>query len=372
VVSGPIEKDARIVAAELTVVSEAARKPAGGPEPGYVIRKAQGPIEIDGRASEDAWKRPGTSPAFTAAEGGPALRGETRARWLWDEQYLYLFVEVGDPEVFSQYKGQDDPLWKEDVVEVFIDADRNRRGYVELQVNPHNAHFDAFFATTRAVKGDESWNSGMRSAVVVHGTLDNRGDTDRGWDLEVAIPLAAVKGQATDMAVTLPPRVGDVWRLNVVQSDKAEGVSGKLMVASWNPITYQDFHALDRMLEVQFGDEAGNVEPKAAAPEAGEGETGEGEAAAAPATGAATPGAGASETPGASKPAGETPQPATPGAAKPGASKPAGETPAPAKSPAGETPAPAKSPAGETPAQPEAGKKAEPVEPAVPRSGAGT
>ena len=33
---------------------------------------------------------------------------------------------------------------------MFIDADGNRRGYVELQVNPNNVTFDSWFAGDRA------------------------------------------------------------------------------------------------------------------------------------------------------------------------------------------------------------------------------
>ena len=41
-----------------------------------------------------------------------------------------------DPDVHSDFVNQDDHLWEQDVIEVFIDADGNRRGYIELQVNP--------------------------------------------------------------------------------------------------------------------------------------------------------------------------------------------------------------------------------------------
>ena len=67
------------------------------------------------------------------------------ARLLWDDQHLYVFVQITDSDVFSSYKQHDDPIWKADCVELFIDADGTRRGYVELQVNPNNAQFDAWF-----------------------------------------------------------------------------------------------------------------------------------------------------------------------------------------------------------------------------------
>jgi hypothetical protein len=165
--------------------------------------------------------------------------------------------------VFSPYKQHDEPLWKADCVEMFIDADGNRTGYVELQANPNNATFDSYFATTRAQPGDEKWDSGMVTAVKVRGTADQSGDTDQGWDIEIAIPLAAVKGRNDAMAVRLPPQVGDRWRLNVVRVDTRSG-GGSPGVASWNRIGYSDFHALDRMLTVVFADATGSTTPKPA------------------------------------------------------------------------------------------------------------
>lgn len=259
IVSGPADQESRVPVVRFRVE----RKPSK-PTPAYVIRKASGAIAVDGRADEEAWNNATKSPDFATGEGSPAMAGKTSGRLLWDDTHLYVFVQSEDADVYSPYHNQDDPLWKEDVVELFIDADRNGRGYVELQVNPNNAHFDAWFATTRAGGSQVEWNAGMSSAVIVHGTADHRSDKDTGWDAEIAIPWAAVKGNDPSMRVTLPPRIGDKWRLNVVRIDKP--ASDTLAVASWNPITYQDFHALGRMLDVDFGDAQGVATPATTPP----------------------------------------------------------------------------------------------------------
>lgn len=259
VVNGPADEERRLKAARLQVrgAGRAAKE-----ESRYVIRQAGGAITIDGRADEAAWQSAPESPVFATAEGSPEIEGETRARLLWDERFLYVFVTAKDEDVSSQYKNNDDALWKEDVIELFIDADRNRRGYVELQVNPNNAQLDAWFASTRAAASDMAWSARMQSAVVVHGTANQRGDEDTGWDVEIAIPLEAVKGADPSMKVNIPPRPGDTWRLNVVRVDKPAPDKNPA-VSSWNRITYQDFHALDRMLEVVFGDVSGKTEAPA-------------------------------------------------------------------------------------------------------------
>jgi hypothetical protein len=232
----------------------------GPPAPGTIkLRKANGPLLIDGKDSDLGWRTATSSGEFPTAEGSPDPSGKTVAKMTWDERALYLFISSDDTDVASQYKNQDDPLWKEDTVEIFIDADANRHGYVELQVNPNNAHFDTWWPETRAQPDDKTYTANLESAVQVHGTLDNRNDTDQGWDVEIAIPWAAVKGKDDAMNVHLPPLPGDTWRLNVVRVDK--GKDANVAAASWNKITYGDFHALDRMLTVIFADSDGGTTP---------------------------------------------------------------------------------------------------------------
>lgn len=223
----------------------------------YRVSKASAPIVIDGKADEASWKRAPMSASFTDAEGGRAVGAETHAQLLWDDSYLYAFIQVADSDIYSQFQNRDDTLWKEDVVELFIDADRNGRGYVELQVNPNNAHFDAWFPRNRGQKHHFEWNSKMKSAVTIDGTNDERGDVDRSWNVEIAIPLEDVKGMNKAMAVQLPPALGDKWRLNVVRGEKPKDKG--LAASSWNPITIKDFHALGRMLTIEFVDEKGEL-----------------------------------------------------------------------------------------------------------------
>lgn len=249
--TGPHTQDRAVISRQIEV--DLARAP---PPPGTVnVPHTQGAVTIDGVANDPGWIGAAQSPEFATAEGGTDPVGKATAKMAWDEQYLYLFITVTDTDIFSEYKKHDDTLWKQDCVELFIDADSNRRGYVELQVNPNNVTFDSWFATTRAQPGDPSWDSGMVTAVKVRGTADQAGDTDQGWDVEIAIPWAAVKGRDDGMKVSLPPNVGERWRLNVVRVDNGKAPS------SWNRITIGDFHALDRMLTVVFADTTGVITP---------------------------------------------------------------------------------------------------------------
>ncbi|MDB4963682.1 MAG: putative lipoprotein [Myxococcales bacterium] len=246
--TGAQVKDRAVIAHKLDV--DLSKAP---PPPGTVnVPYARGPIAIDGMALDEGWMGVAQSPDWLTAEGSPEPVGKATGRMTWDEQNLYVFANVVDSEVFSEFKNQDDPLWKQDAIEMFIDADGNRRGYVELQVNPNNATFDSWFAQGRAAKGDEAWDSGMVTAVKLN--------PNQGWDVEIAIPWAAIKGKDDAMSVRLPPQVGDRWRMNLVRVDKKTAAQNPT-ASSWNRITYQDWHGLDRMLTVVFADIAGGVVP---------------------------------------------------------------------------------------------------------------
>jgi hypothetical protein len=250
--SGPNTDDRAVLARVIDV--DLSRAP---PPPGTVhVPRAIAPITIDGVASEPAWTAAAASPELATAEGGAEPPGKAIARLTWDDRFLYAFVTITDSDVWSEYKNHDDPMWKQDCVELFIDADGNRRGYIELQVNPNNATFDSWFQATRD-QPDPSWDAGMETAVTLRGTTA-RGDSDQGWDVEIAIPWQAMRGRDDAMAVKLPPQVGDRWRLNLVRVDIKSGAKHPT-ASSWNRITVSDFHALDRMLTAVFADETGGI-----------------------------------------------------------------------------------------------------------------
>ena len=222
------------------------------------IRHASGPIAIDGSANEPGWTGATMSPEFQQAEGCGESLGKATAKMTWDETNLYLFVTITDPDIVATFTKHDEHLWEADDVEIFIDADSNKRTYVELQVNPNNATFDSYF--TDRSHPDPTWDSHMVTAVQKRVAHQPQGDVVQGWDAEIAIPWEDVKGREADMKVELPPRVGQRWRLNVVRVDKtSEGKQA--WASSWNRITCADWHALDRMLTAVFADASGSIAP---------------------------------------------------------------------------------------------------------------
>jgi hypothetical protein len=160
---------------------------SGGPSvPEAHARRTTTPPKLDGVLDDAAWQGAAPLTLVDSLDGRPAPF-RTTARLAWDDEALYVAFDCEDPDVWGTFSKRDEPLYTEEVVEIFLDADADGRTYDEIEVSPHNVAFDAYFPARRQGM-DLSWDSGLRSAVKVSGTLDDVSSRDRGWTVEMRIP----------------------------------------------------------------------------------------------------------------------------------------------------------------------------------------
>lgn len=205
--------------------------------PEYRVHKTATPPRIDGALDDPAWAQAVPVELHNSFDGGP-VQLRTTARLLYDDQYLYVAFDSEDPDVWGTLLKRDEPIYNEEVVEIFLDADANGRTYNELEVSPHNTIFDAYFPSRRRDM-DTSWDSGMVSAVKVNGTIDDPDDTDKGWTVEMRIPFARLAA-----VPHLPPQPNDRWRFNLYRLEHLhrKQVEGQ----AFSPLFQGDFHNLPR------------------------------------------------------------------------------------------------------------------------------
>src|SRR5437764_553034 len=93
---------------------------------------------------EDPWSvPPGCTPiALRRATDGAAPRLATRLALFHDGECLTALFLGEDDGVHATYLRHDEPLWKEDVVELFLAPERPSR-YFEIEINPLGTTFDA-------------------------------------------------------------------------------------------------------------------------------------------------------------------------------------------------------------------------------------
>jgi hypothetical protein len=266
--SGPHDPDARVIAATLPVHAAAPAADSGRKR--YVARMiAPGakPPKIDGKLDDAVWAEAASTGPFVNTLTGAPTDPHTEAKLLWDSKFLYVAFDNADTDVWCDLTKRDDKLWGEEVDELMIDADGNGRTYVELQVAPNGNIFDAYLPEYRKYEDSVdpkrkpySWNSKVNAKVFVNGTLNKRDDEDKGWTVELALPLEDVKGLDKDQALKLPPTPGQIWRINMFRMDMPKGKPQQ--ASGWSPPLVGDFHKLDRFGELVFADEKGNIAPK--------------------------------------------------------------------------------------------------------------
>jgi len=199
------------------------------PEPTCTIKRTDRPIKVDGILDEPAWKAAEPlSLLLSDGSGEPAQ--PTEARLCWDDRYLYVAFHAVDSDIWGTYTQRDQPLFDEEVVEIFVSPTGDLHHYYELEVSPRNVIWDGKMynpnLTRPGLQGDSAWNCpGLLTGVRVVGTLDNRKDVDQYWSVEMAIPFSAITENGR------PPRPGDRWRGNLFRIDLGE----RDEYSAWSP-----------------------------------------------------------------------------------------------------------------------------------------
>jgi hypothetical protein len=206
----------------------------------------EAPPIIDGSLDDPAWQRAEVL-RLVCNQDGAAPRFETTVRLLWDQACLYVGFACEDTRIYATMTERDAPLWHQEVVEIFVDANCDEIGYVEIEVSPLNTLLDLYVLNRppEPFRGMFDWDSvGMRTAVRVDGNPHDPDSPDRSWQVEMAIPW-------DDFATAphQPPQPGDVWRVNLYRIDQFEGQEE---LYAWSPTLCETFHVPARFGEMIF------------------------------------------------------------------------------------------------------------------------
>jgi hypothetical protein len=216
--------------------------------PELEARRLTGTINVDGRLTEPAWRRARQTDAWLDPSSGAAVDLETRAKVLWDDEFIYIGMEAADPDIFASRTERDTELWEEEVLEIYLDGNNDGRDYIEFQINPLGTVFDAVFPRSN----DRDWPAsartnlvGLETAVHIEGTIDDRGDSDTKWTAEFKLPLSSIPGFAP-----IPPIDDTTLRVNFYRYDRSEGRDTTYF--AWSPVGGGTFHRPDRFGLVRF------------------------------------------------------------------------------------------------------------------------
>jgi hypothetical protein len=183
----------------------------------YVAYRASAPLQIDGKLDEADWDKAEWTEDFVDIEGPvkPAPRFRTRAKLLWDDNYLYFAVEMEESDLWATLTERDSVIYQDNDIELFIDPEGTTHRYMELEINQHGTPWDLLLVKPYRDGERVAYNGwdihGLKIGRTLRGTLNQPGDRDQGWTVEVAIPWGALRESYGE---SLRPKAGDQWRLN--------------------------------------------------------------------------------------------------------------------------------------------------------------
>ncbi len=195
------------------------------PIPHYDVHRATSPILVDGKPDDKAWGAAGRLELIFPWEAQTGAKQKTTARLLWDDDNLYVSYECEDTDIVAQYAEHDDPTYKDDAVEIFINPRPSQTGvYIGLEMNVLAVLYDYVMYDSKNLFKQFDLR-GVKLATHIEGTLNARGDKDKGWSLEVAIPWSNFD------ALAKRPIPGTVWSANI---NRWDGVEPNRRMSNWS------------------------------------------------------------------------------------------------------------------------------------------
>jgi len=246
--------------------------------PRYTVLRVGDSLQIDGLAGEKAWEKAAWINDFSNITGlGLAPKGETRAKMLWNDQYLYLYIELKEKNLWATIKQHDVAVYRENALEIFVDPDGDNQHYMEFQINALGTVWDLLL--TRPYRNGgwsiSDWDiKGLKKAVHLRGSINQPDDRDEGWSVELAFPLKSIAlGSGRRL------RSGTVWRMNLsrvawplevkdgryVKKMNTKGVANEPDYWVWAPQGTVNLHMPERWGYLLFADEDGHAAASAEA-----------------------------------------------------------------------------------------------------------
>lgn len=188
-----------------------AASPAVVREPiAYCPRAAQPPI-VDGRLGDACWAHAAAITGFELLRDAGPAREQTVVYLLHDAQGLYLGFNCLEPQMDRLKTTEKAYIWRNDSVEVLIDADRDRQGYFQFVLDVSGRRVQIIDGIP-AESPNREWAGRWESAV-------SRGPDY--WKAEIFIPASTLGARF---------RQGLALRANFARNEQ-----GLVERSSWSP-----------------------------------------------------------------------------------------------------------------------------------------
>ena len=98
----------------------------------YVCYRTSEKMKIDGKLNEKAWAKAAPTESFVdiSGEDFPKPAYDTKARLLWDDDYLYVAAVLEEPNIVARLTQRDTIIYHDNDFEVFLDPTGDGQNYL--------------------------------------------------------------------------------------------------------------------------------------------------------------------------------------------------------------------------------------------------
>lgn len=161
----------------------------------------------------------------------------------YTDTHLRVIFKCRYDEILATYTNHDDPLYEEDVVEIFLNPGNDDSRYFEFEASPNGVTFDAQIHN-QASSFEDGRNPNMEG--------------DASWDLPGYTAFSRIDDGVFYVEMAIPfegfekPNKGDRWKGNVFRINY-RGPEKHMELKAFSKTGKADFHITPAFAEIIFG-----------------------------------------------------------------------------------------------------------------------
>lgn len=163
---------------------------------------------LTGNGSNSVWKKVQWQSLFQVGDRPSPYR--TQAKVIYSSTGIYFLIRCDDKKTICTYKRDWAPLFKEDVIEVFLQPDEKRPVYLEYEISPLGYELPLLIINSEGkFTGWTPWDYTKTRKVKKLVSLSRL-----GWIAEFFIPFKLMRGLRN-----VPPKKNTQWKANINRID---------------------------------------------------------------------------------------------------------------------------------------------------------
>jgi hypothetical protein len=242
------------------VTAGSAAPPVLPPVPTYECIEALELPVINGRLNDPIWEQAPSLRLVDCATGSEPTQA-TEVRMVWHGDYLYLAARVAETNLQDHNRQRNDQVFNEQCLELYLGAplgvpsqDGGTWHYLETDVSPTGVLWTGRIANSIPLipapgkqydmVGDTSYQpADLIARTTVAGKINDNAGLDKGWRVELQIPLSGPQGGCS-------PAPGELWPMNLYRVHNLGQPDQELQ--AWSPTGYPWFHYPQRFGRLKF------------------------------------------------------------------------------------------------------------------------